>query len=74
MLSPEEREQIEFELTRYPTKRAVCIGALKIVQRHRGWISDEGLKDIAEILDMSLSSVSVSLGRSLARIGRAAER
>jgi RNA polymerase sigma-70 factor, ECF subfamily len=36
----------------------------------------EGLRyrEISEILDMSLSSVSVSLGRSLARIGRAAER
>ena len=57
MLSPEEREQIEFELTRYPTKRAVCVDALKIVQRHRGWISDEGLRDIAEILEMSVEEL-----------------
>lgn len=57
MLSPEEREQIELELTRYPTKRAVCIDALKIVQRHRGWISDEGLRDIAEVLEMSVEEL-----------------
>ena len=57
MLSPEEREQIELELTRYPTKRAVCIDALKIVQRHRGWISDEGLRDIADILEMSVEEL-----------------
>jgi NADH-quinone oxidoreductase subunit E len=57
VLSPEEREQIEFELTRYPTKRAVCVDALKIVQRHRGWISDEGLRDIAEILEMSVEEL-----------------
>ena len=57
MLSPEEREEIELELTRYPTKRAVCIDALKIVQRHRGWISDEGLRDIAEILEMSVEEL-----------------
>lgn len=57
MLSPEERGQIEVELARYPTKRAVCIDALKIVQRHRGWISDEGLRDIAELLEMSVEEL-----------------
>jgi RNA polymerase sigma-70 factor, ECF subfamily len=36
----------------------------------------EGLRyrDIAEVLDMSLGSVSISLARSLARLGRAIER
>jgi NADH-quinone oxidoreductase subunit E len=57
VLSPEERQEIEFELTRYPTKRAVCIDALKIVQRHRGWISDESLRDIAALLDMSVDEL-----------------
>lgn len=57
MLSPKEREEIEFELTRYPTKRAVSIDALKIVQRHRGWVSDESLRDIAEILEMSVDEL-----------------
>ena len=53
MLSLEERKEIEAELPRYPTKQAVCIDALKIVQRHRGWVSDESIRDIAELLDMS---------------------
>jgi len=57
VLSPEERQEIEFELARYPTKRAVCIDALKIVQRHRGWVSDEGLRDIAALLDMSVDEL-----------------
>lgn len=57
MLSPEEQQEIEFELTRYPTKRAVCIDALKIVQRHRGWVSDESLRDIAALLDMSVDEL-----------------
>ena len=57
MLSPEERQEIEFELAHYPTKRAVCIDALKIVQRHRGWISDESLRDIAVLLDMSVDEL-----------------
>lgn len=53
MLSPEEKQEIEAELPRYPTKQAVCIDAMKIVQRHRGWVSDESIRDIAELLDLS---------------------
>jgi len=40
-----------------PTERAACIEALKAVQRHRGWVSDEGLEDIADFLDMSVDQL-----------------
>jgi len=53
MLSPEERHEIEEEMPHYPNKQALCIDAMKIVQRHRGWISDESIRDIAGFLDMS---------------------
>jgi NADH-quinone oxidoreductase subunit E len=53
MLSPEERKEIEAEMALYPVKESVAIDALKIVQRHRGWISDEALRDLAEFLGMS---------------------
>ena len=53
MLSDEEKREIEVEFPRYQTKRAVSIDAMKIVQRHRGWVSDEALRDIAELLDMT---------------------
>jgi NADH-quinone oxidoreductase subunit E len=53
MLSATERREIEAELPHYPHKRAVCIEAMKIVQRHRGWVSDDALKDIAELLEMT---------------------
>lgn len=53
MLTREERQEIEAELPRYPDKRAVCIDAMKIVQRHRGWVSDENVRDIAELLELS---------------------
>jgi NADH-quinone oxidoreductase subunit E len=56
-LSAEERREIEAEFAHYPTKRAVCIDAMKIVQRHRGWISDESLQDIAHMLEMSLDEL-----------------
>lgn len=53
MLSDEERREIEAEIAHYPQKRAVCIDAMRMVQRHRGWISDETLADIAAFLDMT---------------------
>lgn len=53
MLSTEERREIEAELTRYPTRQAASVDAMKIVQRHRGWVSDESVKALAAVLDMT---------------------
>ncbi len=53
MLSPEERAEIADEAERYPTRRALCIEALKVVQQHRGWVSDEALRDVGELLGMT---------------------
>jgi NADH-quinone oxidoreductase subunit E len=53
MLSAEERHEIEAELPHYPHKQAVCIEAMKIIQRHRGWVSDEAIKDLAALLEMT---------------------
>jgi NADH-quinone oxidoreductase subunit E len=53
MLSDVERREIEAELQHYERKRAACIEALKIVQRHRGWVSDEGIHDLAALLEMT---------------------
>lgn len=53
MLSDSERQEIEAELPHYPRKQALCIEALKVVQRHRGWVDDEALGDVAGFLDMS---------------------
>jgi len=57
MLTPEERHEIEVELARYPIRQSVSIDALQIVQRHRGWVSDESLKDLAEFLEMSVEDL-----------------
>ncbi|MEJ2702879.1 MAG: NADH-quinone oxidoreductase subunit NuoE [Sedimentisphaerales bacterium] len=53
MLTTQEMKEIEEELGKYAQKRAVGPEALKIVQRHRDWISDESLTDIARFLDMT---------------------
>ncbi len=54
MLTDEEKHEIDAELQRYPTKQAVCIEALKVVQRQRGgWVSDDSLAEVADYLGMS---------------------
>ncbi len=53
MLTAEEKREIEAELQHYPDKRAGCIEALKIVQARRGWVSDESLRDVADLLAMT---------------------
>lgn len=53
MLTEEEVQEIQKELKKYAQKRAAGPEALKIVQRHRGWISDESLNDIARFLGMT---------------------
>lgn len=57
MLSDEERREIEAEFPHYPNKQALCIDAMKIVQKHRGWVSDEGLRDVGELLGMSAADL-----------------
>ncbi len=57
MLSDEEKQEIEAEILNYAERRSVSIDALKIVQRHRGWVSDEALQDLAQFLKMSPSEL-----------------
>lgn len=57
MLNAEEQREIEAEMDHYPDKKSVCIDAMRIVQSHRGWVSDESLRDIAEFLGMSLEDL-----------------
>jgi len=53
LLTTEEQAEINEELAHYPNKQAVCIDAMLILQRHRGWVSDESICDLAELLGMS---------------------
>jgi NADH-quinone oxidoreductase subunit E len=57
MLSKEEIQEIQHEIGQYPYPAVACIDALKIVQKHRGWVSDESIGDIALMLDISNDEV-----------------
>lgn len=57
MLLEEEKQEIQAELNKFPLKSAACIEALKIVQKHRKWVPDESIEDLAQILDMTPAEV-----------------
>lgn len=53
MLTIDEKTEIEKAIELVPYRKAACVEALKVVQEHRRWISDESLKDVAHFMDMS---------------------
>lgn len=52
-LSQQEIDEIEAEIAHLPDRKSAAIDALKIVQKFRGWVSDESLKATAKLLGMS---------------------
>src|SRR4030095_9582858 len=56
-LTADEMREIDHEIQIVPYKKAAVIEALKIVQQHRSWISDESVEAIAGYLEMSPAEV-----------------
>ncbi len=53
MLSTEERAEIEALVKNEEFPSAAAVAALRALQRRRGWVPDEGLADIAPLLDIT---------------------
>src|SRR5687767_4869069 len=47
------RAELEELLPRYPTKMALLLPALWIVQRERGWVSEDAMAEVAQVLDLT---------------------
>jgi NADH dehydrogenase (ubiquinone) flavoprotein 2 len=47
------RQELDELLTRYPTKMAALLPALWIVQRERGWVSEEAMAEVADVLELT---------------------
>jgi len=47
------RKELDTLLSRYPTKMAALLPALWIVQRERGWVSDDAMAEVAQVLDLT---------------------
>jgi len=53
MLTEQEKQEITAELSHCEFNQSASIDALKIIQKHRGWVSDEAIRDVASALGMS---------------------
>ena len=47
------RRELDDVLSRYPTKMAALLPALWMVQHERGWVSDEGMAEVAQALELT---------------------
>ncbi len=47
------RERLDEVLSRYATKRAALLPALWMVQETHGWISDDAMAEVAEVLELT---------------------
>jgi NADH-quinone oxidoreductase subunit E len=56
-LSPNAKQVIEDHIGRYPSKQAVTLPALHVVQEERGCVSNKAMKEIAEILELSPAQI-----------------
>jgi NADH-quinone oxidoreductase subunit E len=57
MLNAEEKREILAEAADFEQPRAAVPRALKVVQRRRGWVSDEDVKDVADVLGLTPDEV-----------------
>lgn len=51
------RAQLDDILSRYPTKQAGLLPALWIVQDERGWVSEQAMQEVAEVLELTTAYV-----------------
>jgi len=57
MLTGEERRLIEACFPLYETKSASAVEGMRVLQESRGWVSDEALADLAELLEVSVDEL-----------------
>jgi NADH-quinone oxidoreductase E subunit len=50
-------ERVEKALSKYPDKRSAVMPMLYLAQEHYGWVSPEGIDEVAEICDMDSTQV-----------------
>ena len=53
----ERKTQLDEILKRYPTKQAALLPALWIVQETHGWVGDDAMAEVAQVLDLTSAYV-----------------
>jgi len=49
--------EIEKVFQHFPVRSAACIEGLKIIQKNHRWVSDDAVKELAELLEMSPAAI-----------------
>ncbi|MEN6371048.1 MAG: NADH-quinone oxidoreductase subunit NuoE [Armatimonadota bacterium] len=57
MLSQESRAQIEENAKRFPSAKSAILNALYVVQNEEGFVAEDGMQEIAELLGMPYTDV-----------------
>ena len=57
LLNESARKEILDFTKRYPEKRSALLPALHVLQRDHGWISEEGMSEVAALLDLRPADV-----------------
>jgi NADH-quinone oxidoreductase subunit E len=57
MLTEKETFKIDEAMRHYAQPQEAAVDALQIVQRHRGWVSDESLADLAAFMRVSTAGL-----------------
>ncbi len=60
-LSESAKQQIREHFSRYPSKQAVTLPALHIVQQEQGCVSRAAIAEIAELLELSPAQITDTL-------------
>ncbi|MEJ2716984.1 MAG: NADH-quinone oxidoreductase subunit NuoE [Deltaproteobacteria bacterium] len=56
----ETRQKIIEDLASCPSAHAVCFDALRLAEKHNGWVSDDSIREVAELLDMTPEEVDAA--------------
>ena len=57
VLTEEQVKEIQALYQHFPLKSAACIEGLKVIQKYKRWVSDEAVKELADILEMSPAAI-----------------
>ena len=58
MLSESAKTEIKTLMTKYPDSRSAIMPALHLAQREVGWLPDEAVQDVADLLGLSKTEVN----------------
>ncbi len=58
MLSDQLKSQIQTLVTKYPDRRSSIMPALHLVQRECGWLPDEAVQDLSDLLGYSTTEIN----------------